>query len=188
MRRTIAFLLLIAIPTSLIAWGEKGHLMINRLAIDATASNIENSGRLVNAFRFWRKATTPGDREAARANAVFYAGVLGHYVADTPQPMHMSIHYNGWDAAAPNPKNYTKARRLHSRYESGYVDATIEIAAVRPKVRPPPRLPDVWTAIKDHLSLGFADLEPMYSQIPFEILPPQPSKTALAEAFAPDNP
>jgi hypothetical protein len=71
---------------------------------------------------------------------------------------------------------------------SGYVDATIEIAAVRPKVRPPPRLPDVWTAIKDHLSLGFADLEPMYSQIPFEILPPQPSKTALAEAFAPDNP
>jgi len=27
---------------------------------------------------------------------VFYAGWLGHYVGDGSQPLHTTIHYNGW--------------------------------------------------------------------------------------------
>lgn len=241
MRSVTALVLLVVLPISALAWGEKGHLMINELAIDAAASRlpefmrasraqliynafepdrwreesqspmntaqapdhffdseywgaistiepdryafmekvaakkvglvkigylpyaiVENYGRLVNAFRQWRNAKTPSDRESARANAVYIAGLMGHYVGDASQPMHMSLHYNGWADNFPNPKNFTQDRRLHSRYENAYVNVAINIANVKPKVQPPQRLKDVWGAIKQHLERGFADLEPMY--------------------------
>jgi len=123
---------------------------------------IENYQKLVNAFRFWRTAKTPVDRESARANAVYVAGVMGHYVGDGSQPMHLSIQYNGWLDTTPNPKNYTKDRGLHGRYEAAYVNAAIDIAAVRPRVQPPHRLPNVWNSIKEYLTQTFAELEPMY--------------------------
>jgi hypothetical protein len=125
-------------------------------------SIVEYYGRLVSAFRHWRNATTPTAREGARADAVHYAGVMGHYVGDASQPMHMSVQYNGWLDNVPNPNNYTKDRGLHSRYETAYVNAAIQISNIRPKVQPPQRLADVFGSIKQHLILGFADLEPMY--------------------------
>lgn len=241
MRSLIATLLILTLPLTCSAWGEKGHVIVNTLAIAASASKlpefmdasrsdliynanepdywreesrspmnvaqapdhffdselwgpiatidsdrykfmekvaakkvelarigylpyaiVESYGRLVSAFRHWRNAKTPAAREAARANAVHYAGVMGHYAGDASQPMHMSVNYNGWLENVPNPNNYTKDRGLHSRYETGYVNAAIEVATVRPKVQPPQRLGDVFESIKQHLILGFADLEPMY--------------------------
>jgi hypothetical protein len=162
MRSLVVSCLILSLSLSAAAWGEKGHLMVNRVAIEAAASKLpefmnaareqiiynayepdrwreegrnsamntaqaadhffdseywgaiptiepdryafmekvaakkvelvkigylpyailENYGKLVNAFRFWRNAKTPGDRESARANAVYVAGVLGHYVGD----------------------------------------------------------------------------------------------------------
>ena len=111
---------------------------------------------------FWRKAKTPQDRESARANAVYVAGVLGHYAGDGSQPMHMSVQYNGWLDTTPNPKNYTKDRGLHSRYEAAYVNAAVDAATVRSKVQAPQRLNNVWNSIKQYLTQGFTDLEPMY--------------------------
>jgi hypothetical protein len=237
----LCFLLLL-IPASAAAWGEKGHLMVNRLAIDAASSKLpefmnaareqiiyngyepdrwreegrtspmniaqaadhffdseywgaistieadryafmekvaakkvelvrigylpyailENYGKLVNAFRFWRNAKTPQDRESARTNAVYVAGVLGHYVGDGSQPMHMSIQYNGWLDTTPNPKNYTKDRGIHNRYEALYVNAAIDAGIVRPKVQSPRRISNVFDSVKQYLNQGFADLEPMY--------------------------
>jgi hypothetical protein len=242
MRPLSASWLVLLIPLSAAAWGDKGHSMINRLAIEASSSKlpefvngareeiiynanepdrwrdegrtspmntvqaadhffdseywgaistiepdrfafmekvagkrielvkigylpyaiVENYGKLVNAFRFWRNAKTPQDREAARANAVYVAGVIGHYVGDGSQPMHMSIHYNGWLDTAPNPKNFTKDRGLHSRYEVAYVNAAVEVPAVRARVQPPQRLTNVWQSIKQYLTQTFAELEPMY--------------------------
>ena len=241
MRTLLIAWLLLTLPVTGAAWGEKGHLMVNRLAIDVAASKlpefmaasrdqliyngfepdrwreesqspmniaqapdhffdseywgpiptiepdryqfmqkvaaksiglvrigylpysiVENYGRVVNAFRHWRNAKSASDRESARANAVFYAGLMGHYAGDGSQPMHMSIHFNGWADGVPNPKNYTKDRRLHGRYEEAYVNAAVQIASVRPKVRAPQRLNDVFGSIKQYLTQAFADLEPMY--------------------------
>lgn len=242
MRSSAAILLVLLAPLSIFAWGDKGHSMINRLAIEAagpklpdfmTASRdhiiyngpepdrwrdegrtsvmnttqaadhffdselwgtistipadrytfmeqvaekkvelirvgylpyaiIENYGKLVNAFRFWRNAKTAEDRESARQNAVYVAGVLGHYVGDSTMPMHMSIEYNGWLDTSPNPKGYTKDRTFHSRYESQYVNSAIEDATVRPKVQPPQRLTNVWSSVKQNLVTSFSELEPAY--------------------------
>jgi hypothetical protein len=123
---------------------------------------IENYGRLVNAFRHWRNAQTPIERASSRANAVYVAGVLGHYVGDAAQPMHVTIHYNGWAAGVPNPNNFTTERNIHSRYESLYVNAAIDIGRVRPGVRTPQRLPNVWESIKQQLSLSLSELAPLY--------------------------
>ena len=123
---------------------------------------IENYGRLVNAFRNWRNAKTPADRESSQANAVYVAGILGHYVGDGSQPMHMTIHYNGWAATAPNPRNFTRDNTIHSRYESAYVNAAIDASKVRPHVQAPQRLQNVWDSIKQYLALTFAELEPVY--------------------------
>jgi len=241
MRCVIASLLLLAAPLQGHAWGEKGHAMISRLAIETAAPRlpefmnasrgeliynanepdrwreeahspmnmaqqadhffdselwgpiptiepdryqfmekvaakkvelvkvgylpyaiVENYGRLVNAFRNWRRAKTSADREATRQNAVVYAGILSHYVGDGSQPMHLSIHYNGWVDDKPNPRNYTKDRRLHSRYEAAYVNTAIEAPSVRPKVQPLRRINDVFESIKQYLTQSFAELEPMY--------------------------
>jgi hypothetical protein len=237
----IAFMVLL-IPGSALAWGEKGHLLINRLAIETSASKlpefmnasrehliynapepdrwrdegrnspmnntqqadhffdselwgpiatidpdryafmekvavkkvqlvkigylpyaiIENYGKLVNGFRFWRNAKTPEDRESARQNVVYVAGVLGHYVGDGSMPMHLSVQYNGWLESSPNPKGYTRDRGFHSRYESVFVDAAIDPSAVRPKVQGPQRLTNVWDSIKQYLNTSFSELEPAY--------------------------
>jgi len=242
MRWLVACFLSFLLPLNAAAWGDKGHLMVNRLAIEAASSKLpefmnaareqviyngyepdrwrdegrtsamntaqaadhffdselwgtistiepdrylfmekiaakrielikvgylpyamlENYGKLVNAFRFWRNAKTPQDRESARANAVYVAGVLGHYVGDGSQPMHLSVQYNGWLDTTPNPKNYTKDRGFHIRYEATYVNAAVEITAVKPQVQPPQRLDNVWNTIKQYLTQSFGELEPIY--------------------------
>jgi hypothetical protein len=240
MRSLAAILLICLAPVVLSAWGEKGHLMINQVALDAAASRlppfinaareqvifnayepdrwreegrtplniaqevdhyldsekwgsisklpvdrysflqqladrkgdlrtgslpyaiVENYGRLVNAFRNWRKATTPGDRESSRVNAVYVAGVMGHYVGDGSQPMHLTIHHHGWVKTVPNPRNFTKDPGIHSRYETAYVNAAIDANKVRPRVHAPERLPNVWESIKQYLAATFSELEPMY--------------------------
>jgi hypothetical protein len=237
MRTLLACFLILTFPGFLAAWGEKAHLMINRLAIDRVAPQLpefmksgratiiyngyepdrwreeanspmqiaeapehflntelwgsiltlepdrygfmnnlvrrkidlrnvgylpyavlENYGRLKNAFRQTRKAATAQDAAAAQADAIHYAGVLGHYVGDASQPLHMSIHFNGWLDSVPNPKNFTRDRKLHSRYESGYVNKALEDSMVIPKIVAPRRLRDVSGAIKEHLQQSFIDL------------------------------
>jgi hypothetical protein len=123
---------------------------------------IEHYGKLRNAFRHWRSATTPEDREAARAAAVHYAGVMGHYIADGSQPLHLTVHYNGWADDRPNPSDYTRDRRLHGRYEAAYVDRAIQETQVRAKAQPPRRLADVFGSIKEYLQLSFLDVVPLY--------------------------
>src|SRR5215831_10727011 len=211
MRKVVTtFLILLLTPNSVGAWGEKGHLMINRLALDkagpqlpefmvaarnqliydayepdrwreevntpmntAQAADhffdselwgaiptieadryafmekaaakkielvkigylpyaiIENYVRLRNAYRQWRNAKTADDREAARVNALVYGGILGHYVGDGSNPMHLSIHYDGWESHTANPKGYRTAKGLHSQFETAYVSSAIEIGEVQ---------------------------------------------------------
>jgi hypothetical protein len=80
----------------------------------------------------------------------FYMGWVGHYVADAAQPMHNSMHHDGW--SGDNPKGYTRDPDIHGRFESRYVDL-IEVTApdVARYMRKEPRhLGDVWKATLDH--------------------------------------
>jgi hypothetical protein len=62
-------------------------------------------------------------------------GVFAHYVGDGSQPLHVTIHYNGWGAAS-NPEGYTTARTTHSNFEGFFVRANLTPDAVRGRMAP----------------------------------------------------
>lgn len=105
---------------------------------------------------YWRvlvaaenRATDPGrrawyaqDRRLREALLLRDLGVLSHYVADGSQPMHLSIHYNGW-GNYPNPEGFTTARNTHSVFEGDFVRANVTLEALeaamsRPSLTPQP--------------------------------------------------
>ncbi len=55
-------------------------------------------------------------------------GYWSHFMGDASQPMHVSIHFNGW-GNYPNPNNYT-TQPIHSRFEGVFVKNFISPAAV----------------------------------------------------------
>ena len=57
------------------------------------------------------------------------AGVWGHFVADASQPLHISVHFNGW-GNYPNPNGYSNSKHIHDLFESAYVDRYITLPAV----------------------------------------------------------
>jgi hypothetical protein len=87
---------------------------------------IEVFERLVVAFREVRQANAQHrDPAFAEANAIFYAGWLGHYVGDGANPMHTTIQHNGW--VGPNPKGYTTANTVHWKMEGIFIAANQQL-------------------------------------------------------------
>ncbi len=85
--------------------------------------------RLKAGMREYRSlAAANADTRPVEGAILFYAGWLGHYVADGAQPLHVTIQYNGWTGA--NPNGYTTQHKIHSQFESSYVSANIKAADV----------------------------------------------------------
>ncbi len=95
---------------------------------------MEVFGRLVVAFREYRHAVRDHkSTEFAERNAIFYAGWLGHYVADGSNPLHTTVNYNGWTTA--NPNGYTTEKTIHWKMEGEFVAANqkrLQFAALVP--------------------------------------------------------
>ncbi len=102
---------------------------------------IEIFDRLKVAFRQYRHAMAgQGSKTDAEADAIFYAGWLGHYVGDGSNPMHTSIQYNGW--VGPNPKGFSTAHDVHAKMETGFVNANPEVTRIADLVGKPRHLDD----------------------------------------------
>jgi hypothetical protein len=100
---------------------------------------MEVYGRLKAAFRECRQRKASHQPTAAVQQAIiFYAGWLGHYVADGSQPLHTTIQYNGW--VGPNPKGYTTEHKIHAQFETAYVAANITAKDFARLVNSPQRL------------------------------------------------
>ncbi len=89
--------------------------------------------RLKAAMREYRamRAANANTRPVETA-ILFYAGWLGHYVADGSQPLHVTVQYNGW--TGPNPHGYTTDHKIHALFESTYVSANVKPSDVAPLV------------------------------------------------------
>lgn len=55
-------------------------------------------------------------------------GIWSHYIDDASQPLHLSVHYNGW-GERPNPEGYT-IRKIHAYFEGAFVRQNLGRAAV----------------------------------------------------------
>jgi hypothetical protein len=84
-------------------------------------------------FRLWRAAPDAGTKAWIEQRILDDAGILGHYVADGANPLHTTVHHNGW-ASRNNPRKFSTDDTLHGRFEGKFVDGRIKIEDVRPRV------------------------------------------------------
>ena len=132
--------------------------------------------QLVRDFAHWRvlnamgaRETDPGRRawyqvDRARREALILRdmGVLSHYVGDGSQPLHTSIHYNGW-GRYPNPEGFTDSRQTHGSFEGAFVRRTVRFDAVETAM-PAPRLDetDLRQRVPAYLKTTLAEVIPFY--------------------------
>jgi len=134
----------------------------------------ENFHRLQSAFGYLKAyqelGGTPEEIANAEADIVYAMGVLGHYVGDCAQPLHTTVHHEGW--VGPNPNGYTTDKAIHSWIDSGLISkvhlATADLVArVTPAaplalpVRADQRDP-VFVAAMDYIIATNALVEPLY--------------------------
>ena len=122
---------------------------------------LEVYDRLKIAFRDYRRLQAEGKpTEPVEQNIVFYAGWLGHYVADGANPMHTTVNYNGW--VGPNPNGYTTARDTHWNFESSFVNANLSRLDFTKDVKEPQVLADPFRDYIKYLWASNAQVEPAY--------------------------
>ncbi|WAC49399.1 hypothetical protein OVA03_05680 [Asticcacaulis sp. SL142] len=108
--------------------------------------------------RAWYKA----DRIRREELLLRDIGVLSHYIGDATNPMHLSIHYNGWDKDAPNPQGFT-TEPVHSPLEGDFIDKHITADLVRahmPAVEVCASKIEV--CLRERMKRNFKQLVPMY--------------------------
>ena len=128
-------------------------------------------------FAYWRVDVAATDTATDPAHAARFArdrqlremlilrdlGVWSHYVADASNPMHTTIHSDGW-GDYPNPNGYTTEKGFHTRFETTFVKANIEAAEVRQRVpAPAPCDCSIMDRVRDlHLAASNAQVIPLY--------------------------
>jgi len=96
----------------------------------------EYYGKLKSAFSYlktFQKAGTPEEVANAQANVLYIMGVMGHFIGDGAQPLHTTIHHNGW--TGDNPERYTRWQGIHSWIDGGFIaKAEITIEKLLPQI------------------------------------------------------
>lgn len=112
-------------------------------------SIIDGWQQLVKDFAYWRALSAAerhdgnaahdawfkADRERRERLIIRDLGTWAHYVGDGGQPLHVSVHFNGW-GAYPNPNGYTTAK-IHAPVEGAFVHDNVRIDDVRTAMAAP---------------------------------------------------
>jgi len=100
---------------------------------------MEAYDRIVVCMRKVRQvASAGGDPTFAEQTCAFDVVRLGHYIGDGANPMHNSIHSDGW--RGDNPDGFTTDRTIHGRFESRFVDGMqLTPADILPRIAAPAR-------------------------------------------------
>ena len=138
-------------------------------------SIIDGWQQLTKDFAYWRVLTAaiPRERDPVRrglvgarsgqaraADPVAIWASRSHYVGDGSQPMHASVHYNGW-GDYPNPHGYTQDR-VHGPFEGVFVRQFVSLKAVRAAMPPPRPCAAIEACTADYLSQTAASVVPFY--------------------------
>ncbi len=88
-------------------------------------------------------------------------GILSHYAGDATQPMHVSIHYDGW-GDFPNPEGFT-TEHVHWPVEGPYVHDHVNQAMVHDRVSPQTSCPGTQeSCIAARLKRNWTQVVPLY--------------------------
>jgi hypothetical protein len=137
-------------------------------------SIVDGWQQLVKDFAYWRVLTAaiPRERDPARRAwlerdlvrrehlILSDLGEWGHYVGDGSQPMHVSIHYNGW-GPYPNPNGYTQDP-VHAPFEGAFVRQYVTLKDVEAAMAPLKPCPAIQACTADYLAATNASVVPFY--------------------------
>ena len=110
---------------------------------------IDRYEQLAKDLAYWRVLTAAEANPAWAAHKAFFtadrirreqqiliaAGELSHFVGDGSQPLHVTVHFNGW-GDFPNPQGYTTAK-IHGPFEGDLVQAAVTEASVEARMLTP---------------------------------------------------
>ena len=117
--------------------------------------------RLRAAFREYRILKQAGQpTDPVEQDIIFYAGWMGHYVADGAQPLHTTIQHDGWVGA--NPNGFTTVPGIHWRFENDFVHPNIHAKDFAALVNPPQRLLDPFQDYLHYLRMSYGFVEQVY--------------------------
>jgi hypothetical protein len=111
-------------------------------------SIVDGFQQLRKDFAYWRALTkaietaqTPeerawfeADRRLREKLTLRDLGIWSHYGGDASQPLHVSVHFNGW-GKYPNPDGYTE-KKIHAYFEGEFVKRNLPRSAVAALVGP----------------------------------------------------
>lgn len=102
-------------------------------------SIAEYFGKLRGDFarlKVWEEFGDAAEAARTRESIVELMGIMGHFVGDAAQPLHTTIHHNGW--VGDNPAGFTLWRGFHAWIDGGFLLKTggLDLAALRPRVAP----------------------------------------------------
>lgn len=139
-------------------------------------SIVDQFQQLTLEFAYWRVLSAAEAREADPGRRAWYAedrrrreallkatlGALSHFVADGSQPLHLSVHYNGW-GDYPNPQGFTQDK-IHGPFEGEFTRDNVGLADVKAAMRPL-RVCDcaIEDRVVDYLQGGWREVVPLYS-------------------------
>jgi hypothetical protein len=146
----------------------------------------ELAEQLTADFRMWR-AAAPGspERRALESQIIDTAGMLGHFVADTAQPLHATINYNGW--ILPNPNGWANDCQIHARFESDFVSRAVTTADVVPKIVAPVLRTDYFATALAFVRSSNSHVERLYKLDKARAFDPIAPISAEAKEFTADR-
>jgi len=125
----------------------------------------EHYAKLVSSFSTLRVLEAIDDPAradqlaAARANAIREMGQLSHFVADAAQPLHTTMHFNGW--RGDNPEGFTTSQGFHADIDSRVVEHhALNVEGLRPYKRTVPTV-----APHDAFAAGLALIRRAHDQV-----------------------
>jgi len=156
-------------------------------ALHAAGSDLHKSGwlyynlidgyeQLVKDFAYYRADRIGVERSTDPKQKAWYVsdlklrqliiirdlGYWSHFVGDASQPMHASIHYNGW-GDYPNPGGYTQDH-IHAPFEGAFVTANVTLGKARAALPAPDACAaPVGQCMAQYLLATRAKIEPLYT-------------------------
>jgi len=133
---------------------------------------VEYFGKLRSGFSYLKAfldyGGTAEEIANAQANIIYLLGVMGHYVADSAQPLHVTKHHHGW--VGENPNGYTTNRSIHQWIDGGFFAKTGGVTAEPLQVRIQParivgdplKPDDLFQQVMSYLVETHGLVEPLY--------------------------
>lgn len=153
----------------------------------------EYCGKLRSAFSclkaFENYGGTPDEIANAQANVIYAMGMMGHFVGDCAQPLHVTKHHHGW--VGPNPKGYATNSSIHGWIDGGFFRKTggIQVEPLAAKIRPakivgdPLKPDDLFRQVMAYLLETEKQIEPLYQLNKDGKLTPENESSKEGRAF-----